>query len=338
MAGKQGSKLKLLAVLDILSHYSDDDHVLTANEICEKLEEFDIFAERKSIYADIENLRKFGFDVINTKSPKRGFFLGTRDFEIAEVRLLIDAVMAANFISTKKTAELLDKLFRLVSRSQAETIERQVFVENKLKCANEEIYYTIDTINRAIAECKKVEFKYIRRKLTKRLTTACEEKSFTVSPYALTWLNDRYYLICNNAKYDNLMHTRLDRMGKVTILDEKARSFTEVSKYRGTFDTADYTGKLFNMFSGEIKTIELRCSNSIIDEILDRFGSNVPLRADGDDHFVIKVNAAVSKGLVCWILQYGEDIKVKVPKSLAVEVKENAKSVVNLYENTPNES
>lgn len=333
MAGKQGSKIKLLAVLDILWNYSDDEHVLTANEICEKLEEFDIIAERKSIYADIDILCNFGVDIINTKSPKRGFFMGTRKFQVAEIRLLVDAVQAANFISNKKAQALKEKLYCLISRGQAEVIDGQIVAENKLKCTNEELYYTIDTINRAVKEGKKIEFVYIKRKLTKRMTTTSEEKSFTVSPYALIWLNDRYYLVSNNFKYDNLMHTRLDRMGKVTILDEKARSFTEVSKYRDVFDTADYISKMFNMFSGETKSVELRCANTIIDEILDRFGCNVPLRADGDEHFVIKVNAAISKGLVSWLLQYGDSIKVKAPKSLADEVKENAERVAQLYKN-----
>jgi len=129
------------------------------------------------------------------------------------------------------------------------------------------------------------------------------------------------------------MHTRLDRMGKVLVLNEKVRDFSEVSEYKGVFDAADYTGKHFNMFSGELKAIELRCSNTIIDEILDRFGCDVPLRADGEDHFVIKFNTAVSRGFVSWVMQYGDSIIVKSPKSLAAEVKENAERVANLYKN-----
>ncbi len=336
MAGKQGSKIKLLAIMDILWNYSDDDHVMNANEICEKLEEFDIIAERKSIYADIDNLCKFGLDIINTKTPKRGFFLASRRFQVAEIRLLVDAVQAANFISNRKAKELKEKLYSLMSRPQAEAIEKQIIADSKLKCTNEELYYTIDTVNRAIKEGKKIEFTYIKRKLTKRMTTIREEKTFLVSPYALIWLNDRYYLVSNNDKYDNLMHTRLDRMGKVLILDEKGRSFSEVSEYKGTFDAADYTAKHFNMFSGEIKTIELRCSNTIIDEILDRFGCDVPLRADGEDHFIIKIKTAVSKGFVSWVLQYGDSIKVKAPKSLANEVKVNAERVAQLYINPGN--
>lgn len=332
MAGKQGSKIKLLAVLEILWNCSDDDHVLTANEICEKLEEYNIIAERKSIYADIDNLCKFGVDIVNTKSPSRGFFLASRQFQVAEVRLLADAVQAANFITSKKAKALKEKLYGLLSNSQADIIDKQIITESKLKCTNEELYYTIDTINCAIKDEKKIEFKYIKRRMTERTTSGTEEKSFIVSPYALIWNDDRYYLVSNNSKYDNLMHTRLDRMGKVTILEEKVRSFTEVSEYKGTFDAADYACKHLNMFTGSVKNIELRCSNAIIDDILDRFGCDIPLCMDGEGYFIIRVKTAVSRGLVSWILQYGADIEVRSPKDLVNDVKEKAKSIWILYE------
>ncbi len=333
MAGKPGSKLKLLYLLDIFWHYSDDEHVLTAKQLCERLEDYGVQAERKSIYTDINTLTEFGLDIINAKSPHRGFFMASRQYEVAEIRLLIDAVQAANFISNKKTQALQDKLYRLVSQGQAEVIKNQVFLENRLKCDNEELYYIIDTINKAIKQGMQIEFAYKKRRLTKRMTTSNEKKIFTVNPYALIWINDRYYLICNNPKYDNLMHTRLDRMKTIKTLEEKSRNFSEVSEYRDVFDATDYVSKMFNMFSGEVQKIELRCSNTIIDEILDRFGCEIPLRADGDEHFVIKVEAAVSEGLISWILQYGASIKVKSPKTLANQVKENLKQVLSLYEN-----
>ncbi|MEI6579790.1 MAG: WYL domain-containing transcriptional regulator [Eubacteriales bacterium] len=331
MPGKKGSKLKLLHLMDILWLYTDEENVLTATELCDKLEEYGSEAERKSIYSDIDTLRQFGFDIVNTNSPKRGFFLAARSFEIAELRLLADAVQAAYFISNKKTKTLISKLYRLCSESQAENIEKQIFVENKLKCSNEEIYYTIDILNNAIQQGKQVEFKYFKRTLTSKMTTRSEEKRFVVNPYALIWLNDHYYLVCNNPKYDNIMHTRLDRMEKVVMLEEKARGFSEVSEYKESFDAADYSRKLFNMFSGETKQVELRCSNSIIDDILDRFGKNVPLKADGEEFFIIRIKVAVSDGLVSWIMQYGTNIKVKTPISLAKTIKEKANSISELY-------
>ncbi len=331
MAGKQGSKLKLLFLMDILWHYSDEEHVLTAKQLCDRLEDYGVQAERKSIYTDIATLTQFGFDIINAKTPQRGFFMASRQYEIAEVRLLIDAVQSANFISNKKTKALQDKLYRLVSRAQAQAIESKVLIESRLKCDNEELYYNIDTINKAVQQGLQIEFTYKKRKLTKRMTASNEEKRFTVNPYALIWINDRYYLICNNPKYSNLMHTRLDRMKMIKILDEKARGFAEVSEYKDVFDVADYASKMFNMYSGDVQQIELRCSNSILDEILDRFGSEIPLKAEGDEHFIIKVKAAVSEGLVSWLLQYGAAIKVKSPETLVTEMKENATQLLALY-------
>jgi predicted DNA-binding transcriptional regulator YafY len=259
--------------------------------------------------------------------------MATRQYEVAEIRLLADAVQAANFISNKKTKALKDKLYKLISRGQAESIQSQVFFENKLKSDNEEMYYNIDTINVAVQQGVQIEFIYKKRKLTKRMTAAFDEKCFTVNPYALIWINDCYYLICNNPKYDNLMHTRLDRMTMVKTLDIKARSFAEVSEYKEVFDAADYSSKMFNMYSGEVQPIQLRCSKSIIDVMLDRFGSETPLKADGDEHFVIEIQAAVSDGFIAWILQYGASIKVKSPKALADKVKENAQRVLAEYEN-----
>jgi len=331
MPGKQGSKLKFLCLLDILWFKTDEENILSANEICQKLGEYGIEAERKSIYSDIEVLRQFGLDIVNARSPKRGYFMASRTFELAEVRLLIDAVQAAYFIPSKKTSALIKKVSSLVSSSQAEALEKQIFIENKLKCENEEIYYTIDILNNAIQQGRQVEFKYFKRKLTNKMTARSEEKNFIVNPYALIWINDHYYLVCNNPKYDNLMHTRLDRMEKVKILDKKIRSFSEVSEYKDYFDAADYSRKVFNMFSGETQQIELRCSNTIIDDILDRFGKEIPLKADGDEYFIIRVKAAVSEGLISWIMQYGPNIKINAPAKLKKSVIEKAQSISDLY-------
>ncbi|MGI6249408.1 MAG: helix-turn-helix transcriptional regulator [Acutalibacteraceae bacterium] len=332
MAGKPDAKLKMLAVLDILWYLTDEENILSANEICALLEEREIFAERKSIYADIDNLTKFGFDIVCTKFPKRGYFMASRSFEVAEVRLLLDAVMGAQFISNKKAQALKEKLFKLLSNSQAERIDRRLVPCNRLKCDNEELYYTIDTINSAIERGLKIEFKYIRRALTKRVSARTYERVFKVSPYGLVWTGDRYYLVSNNEKYDNLMHTRLDRMTKVKIIyDERIRPYSQITGKKEDFNPAAYAAVHLNMFSGEQADIELCCSTDILDEILDRFGNDVPLRAVENDRFIIKTQAAISKGLVAWLLQYSADIKVLSPQSLADEIVRNAGSILALY-------
>ena len=334
MSKRPGSKIKLLAVLEILWHHSDENHILSAVDICQKLEEYNISAERKSIYADISCLTAFGLDIISAKSPKKGYFLASRSFEVPEIRLLLDAVRAANFISLKKEAELLEKLFAQLSLNQALTIKEHCsnVIENKSE--NEELYYTVDAVNRAISKRKKIKFDYFKRKLTKRMTSAGETKSFVLSPYALVWANDRYYLISNNEKYDNLMHTRLDRMSKVEILDEEARDFSQVSEYDGKegFDANDYAKKHFHMYSGNLETVELSCCGDLLDEMLDHFGSTIPLKSDGKDRFLIRILTATCDGFVGWVLRYGGRVKVTKPSFVADLVKEAAQKVLEQYE------
>lgn len=332
MAGNAKQKLKLLYLLDILERETDEEHILSAPEICDFLAEYDIRAERKSIYSDIAILKEYGYDIVNTRSPKNGFFLASREFELAELRLLTDAIQAANFISLKKTNKLLEKIEKMMSRYQANHLNRQIYVNKRPKCNNEEIYYTIDLLNQAILGEKMVSFQYQRRVITDKNEARREEKSMTVSPYALIWSNDHYYLVCNNPKYSNLMHTRIDRMKKVTILEEQdARSFSEVSPYRGRFDSADYANKLFNMFSGEPQPVELLCKNSIVEEIFDRFGENVHVRSFNEDSFILCLNLAVSDGLVSWIMQYGDLITVRRPNDLKRRVLERAEAIKKLY-------
>ncbi len=332
MAGVQKSKLKLLYLADILKQKTDEDHYIAATEICEELSKLDIPAERKSIYKDIDILREYGFDIIHTGSKNRGgYFLGARDFELAEIRLLSDAVQAANFISQKKTNQLVEKIESFASENQAKILHSQVYVDNRPKCSNEEIYYTISLLDEAISDSVKVSFTYTRRKITDEFKTAKEEKAFTVSPYALIWSEDHYYLVCNNEKYNNLMHLRIDKIKKLQKTKSPARHFSEVSDYRNNFDSADYATKLFNMYSGEPKPIELICHNGILEVILDRFGDNVKIQKYDDEHFLLKTNAAVSDGLTKWVVQFGGKIKVKSPNDLIYEVKKKAEEIINNY-------
>ena len=331
MAKTEKTKLKILYIADILKKKTDEQNPLSANEIAEELEALGIPAERKSIYKDIENLREYGMDIIATLTPKRGFFLGERDFELAEIRLLTDAIQAANFISAKKSKSLIAKIENFVSDSHAESLRGQIYIDNRQKCKNEEIYYTIDTLNRAIKEQKQVSFLYTRRVISGNFKSKYEEKPFTVNPYAMIWANDHYYLICNNPKYDNLMHTRIDRIKSIDIQKAKARNFSEITKYKDAFDCADYANTLSAMFSGEQKTVDLICQNAIIEEILDRFGEPLRIISMNDKVFQISVNLAISEGLVSWPMQYGDKIIVTSPAKLKIMIKQRAAQILNQY-------
>lgn len=330
MAARRGQKIKLLYIIKILTELTDEDHPLSATEICEKLSAYDITAERKAIYDDIECLISFGYDIISTRVPKNGYFLASRDFELPEIYLLGDAVRTAKFISEKKTRELTSKLDGMLSRYQSKKSINGIYIDNSSKTRNEEIFYNIDSINTAISEGKKISFKYGKRVLNNRQITT-EYKTRTVSPYAMTWQDDHYYLICNYQKYDNLMNLRIDRIKSVQILDEQSRHFSEVSDYKDTFDVADYTKKLFGMFGGDMQQVKLRCSNKILEQVADRFGENIFITNVTDTHFDFTVKAAVSDGLVTWIMNYGSDIEVITPAELRKKIADRAEKVLEVY-------
>ncbi len=332
MAGQQNSKIKLLYIKDILEKYSDEAHVMNSSEILSKLEIlYGIHCERKSLYNDIDLLESYGVDIIRTRTPRNGFFVGSRPFELAEVRLLCDAVQAADFISKVKTKRLLDKIEGLASVYQASALKEQVYVDSRAKCGNEKIYYFIDTLDNAIKTEKKVKLQYTRRVPGDKFSTAKAQREFVLSPYSMIWSNDRYYLVANNGKYDNLMNLRVDRIAEIEILKEKARPFSEVCAYKNRFDTADYIRKTFNMFAGDEETVELRCKNSVLEEMLDRFGENITLRRCGEDSFLLRTEAFVNDGLVSWIMQFGGSIKVVSPQNLGEMVAEKAKRICELY-------
>ena len=332
MAQQKNTKLKLLYLSDILSEKTDEAHPLSANELCDALCAAGIEAERKSVYKDIEVLKEYGLEIsLGTENNKRGYFIGARKFELAELRLLLDAVQAANFISQKKTKILVEKIESFASKYQAATLHRQVYVDNRPKCKNEELYYTISALDDAINAELKVSFTYSRRVITDEFKQKSDEKAFKVSPYALIWSDDHYYLVCNNEKYDNLMNLRIDRIKSIAVTEESARPFSEVSDYTTRFDSADYASKLFNMYSGEPKPIELICENGMLELILDKFGERVRLQKYDDESFVVKTNAVVSDGLSAWLLQFGKRVKVKSPNELKAAVKTKALETFEAY-------
>lgn len=332
MGGKKGNKIRLLYLADILKKYTDEENSLSSAELIKKLEEKGISAERKAIYDDVSVLCECGMDIIKTRYPKAGYYLASREFEVPEIYLLADAVQAAGFISHGKTRELVKKLENMLSQSQAKSINRSVYIDNRNKCANEEIFYSIDAATRAVSEGKKLVFKYCRRTLDETGEIITSEKEMTVSPYALTWSGNHYYLVCNNEKYDNLMNLRLDRMKKVTVTEKTARHFSEVSDYKNYFDTADYAQKTFNMFDGEQTEVTLRCKAELLEQILDRFTDKVSVTDVRDGYFTVRTQALVSDGFADWILQFDNGIKVCSPKTLSDMIYDKARKILENYE------
>ena len=332
MAGKRNTKLKLLYLKEILEKYSDEQHVLNSNNIAERLEnEYGLVCERKSIYKDIEVLMDYGMDIIKTRTPKNGYFVASGSFELAEIRLLSDAVQAADFITKQKTKKLIEKIEGFTSIYQAEVLKKQVYIDNRAKSTNESIYYVIDKLDEAIKSGKKVRFVYSRRKMDEKYAARKETRTFTLSPYALIWSQDHYYLVGNNEKYDNLMNVRIDRISQVEVLAQSVRPMEEVCAYSHYFDAADYAAKTFNMFSGELQMIELKCSNGIIEQMFDRFGERINTRRADDTHFLLRTEASISAGLVSWIMQFGTDLEVIAPAELKEMVAQRAEMILRIY-------
>ena len=325
-------KLKTLLIYKYLKDFSDEDNPLSSTELINMLQADGIEAERKSIYADIKSLNRIGFEIEKTNSPHKGFYMSKREFELPEVRLLIDAVSSAGFITPKKTEKLIGKLESLVSKNQAGELVSQVYLDNNTKCNNEDIYYIINDLHNAINEKHKVKFVYTNRKIDIKNKKSYTEKTFVVSPYALLWKEDHYYLVCNNEKYDNLINLRIDRMKRVQELSDASRPVSEVSEYKNSFDVADYSSKMFNMFSGKDEKVRLLCDLELREQIMDRFGAKIPLTAYDSSHFETTIDAAVSEGLVSWMMIFGDKIKVLEPDALANAVKDRASKIAKVYE------
>lgn len=330
MGIRTGQKLKMLYIADILKKYSDEDHPINATEICDKLASFGVTAERKAVYDDIEQLTTYGYDIIKTRMPRNGFFMASRELELPEIFLLCDAVKAANFISSKKSRELINKLEGMLSIYET-SVSGKVYFDSDGKTKNEELFYSVDTLNRAIKERKKIQCKYMVRELSVGKEIGFKIRNMKISPYALTWQDDHYYLIGNYEKYDNLIHMRIDRMKTVEMLDESRRDFSEVCEYKDTFDVADYVKRLFGMYGGKSDLITLKCSKKIFESMLDKFSENVSITNVTDDSFCITASAIVSEALVTFIMNYGSQIKVVEPEYLKKMVTDKAQEVLSVY-------
>lgn len=322
------SRLRFLYLLEVLERETDEENPLSAQELCAALTRRGIQAERKAVYRDIAALNECGYEIGTTRSPKPGFFLLKRSFELPEVRLLIDAVQTAPFLTAKKTAQLTEKLCGLVSDSQALQLQPQLCTARRKKFENEEIYYTIDALHAAIYQQKKISFRYYHRHIQAGQAQWNDGRDFTVSPYALLWMNDKYYLAANYEKYDTVSNYRLDRMKHVCITQQPVRPFTEVSEYKESFDTADYLNRSFRMYPGEPEQISLQCSSELLEDMLDRFDSeDFTISKEGED-FILHSRVYLSDGLLKWLLQFGAKVRVLSPQSL---IERMHSEVVALY-------
>ncbi len=327
MAKSPKQKLKLLYLLKILWENSDDAHPCTMADIISQLWECGIIAERKTIYDDMDALREFGFDIIARRGKGAGYYLAARDFDLPELKLLVDAVQASKFITLRKSNELIKKLEKHASKHEAGHLRRQVHILGRVKTMNEQIYYNVDILHAAIADDRKVGFKYFEYNVDKKKIHRYDEAEYTVCPLALMWDDENYYLIAYHDRYQDISHFRVDKMDNLHMLSEKANC--PINKNR--FDLAEYSKQIFGMFSGEKQHVEIRFENSLVGVVLDRFGKDIFLTRDGDDRFVAQLHVSVSPVFLSWVFQFGTKAKIISPANVASEMQAYAGRVYDVY-------
>ena len=324
MARTEGQKLKLLYIVRLLEEASDENHPLTTQQIIEHLEAQGIHSERKSIYDDMRRLTDFGYDIIQIKSRLGGgYYLADREFELAELKLLVDAVQSSRFITTRKSRELIKKLEKKAGKYDAGKLQRQVYVVGRAKTENESIYYSIDSIHHAIQENRQISFRYMDWNMKKELVPR-SNAARTVSPWALIWQVENYYLVAYDAVDDQMKHYRVDKMGDVCLLEEK-RCGQEIFE---KLDLTSYTSQTFGMYGGEQQTVTLQFPERLVGVVIDRFGRDTDIRPMGDGTFRTRICVAVSGQFFGWLTGIGKEAKVIGPDSVKSKYEDWLKEIL----------
>lgn len=320
-------KEKLLYIAEYLFDHTDENHSVSTPQIIEYLAANGISAERKSIYSDIDALCDFGMDIIRTEAPHRGYRIASREFELAEVKLLVDLVQSSKFITMKKSRELISKLEKLVSKNNAGTLQRQVVVSDRNKTSNENIYYSVDVIYEAIAQNTKVRYHYFEWDSAKEQRLRKDGAFYEVSPWLLTWDDENYYLVAYDDKAQMMKHYRVDKMLHIERMEEE-RQGREVF---GRMDIAAFSKKTFGMFAGEERTVKLLFDQSMTGVVVDRFGKEVAMRKVDEEHVLVRVEVAVSPQFFGWLAGLGRRIQIESPEEVRQEYAAYIRGIAELY-------
>ena len=327
MARQSGQKLKLLYLQEILRRETDEEHPLTLRQIQDLLEQRGVTAERKSLYDDIEQLRLLGEDILTTRDTTVRYYVGDRMLDMPQLRLLVDAVQSSKFITRKKSEELIRRLESLTSRHLASQLQRQVLVSGRIKNMNESIYYNVDNLQTALAENHQVTFQYFDWGVDKQQHLRHGGALYRVSPWALTWDDENYYLIAYDSGSRSMRHYRVDRMLRIRQTNDKREGESEFRN----LDMARYAQKTFGMFGGQPQSVVLRCTQHMAGIILDRFGQDVSLIPDGDSAFTVRVSVMVSPPFFSWLSGFGTDLKLVSPTAVAEEYRQYLTAILTEY-------
>lgn len=328
MAKSPNQKLKLLYLCRYLLRVSDQDHPVTVAQMIEYLRQQDISAERKSIYDDMEALRLFGLDVQTVRiGSATGYFIGERPFQLPELKLLVDSVQSSKFITGKKSLELIEKLEGLTSENDARQLHRQVYVRGRIKAMNESIYYHVDEIHSAIDNDQPLSFRYYEWNAARQRVFRRNGKRYAVSPWALMWDDENYYMIAYDHDDAILKHFRVDKMSDIRLADSP-RQGAEVFR---SHDMTAYSDTHFGMFSGDVTQVRLEFENGLAGAVIDRFGADIALIPVDADHFSVTIQAAVNVQFFGWLCGFGDRVRITSPSSAVEEMRRHLAAISRLY-------
>ena len=321
MPKSDNQKLKLLYIRDYLERNSDENHPVGAQELIEMLACHGISCERKAVYSDIRALQDFGIDILNRRGQNGGYYIGSRNFELPELKLLIDAVQSSRFLTEKKSRELIAKLCRECNRYDESLMHRDVVIDRRVKSMNETIYYNVDAIQDAISRGVQITFRYFDWGIDGK--RKYREKEYRASPYGLCQDNENCYLLAHSPRH-GVTHYRVDRMTDILLTEEKRVPCPELTGPR----LVEHANQLFQMYSGERSSVKLRFHRSLTNVVIDRFGHDIMLIPDGEDHFTFVAEVAVSLIFLSWIIGFGEKAQIVYPQGVADQCRALAETAI----------
>ena len=324
MPKSDNQKLKLLYIRDYLERNSDEAHPVGAQELITMHANHGSDCERKAVYSDIKALQDFGIDILNRRGKNGGYYIGSRNFELPELKLLIDAVQSSRFLTEKKSRELIGKLLRECNRHDERLMHRDVVIDRRVKSMNETIYYNVDAIQDAISRGVQITFRYFDWAIDG--SRRYRDKEYMASPYGLCQDNENCYLLAHSPRY-GVTHYRVDRMTNILLTDEKRVPCPELTGPR----LVEHANQLFQMYSGENVGVKLRFHRSLTNVVFDRFGHDVMLIPDGEDHFTFVVEVAVSPIFLSWVIGFGEKAKIVYPPHVVDACRELAQTAIDQH-------
>ena len=327
MAKSYNQKIKLLFLMDLLWERTDQEHTVSMREIIEELEKNGISGARKSIYSDIETLKEYGLDIEYRKEHPEGYYLAGREFELAELKLLVDAVQSSKFITEKKSRSLIKKLGSLASKYEAGHLQRQVYVADRVKTMNESIYYNVDKIHSAISENVQITFEYTKWGMEGKVKLVNRGKVYHVSPWMLSWTDENYYLVGYDSEQGILKHFRVDKMIKIEKQKEKREGKEAFLKT----DPSIYSRNMFGMFSGEEQMLTLQIPEYMLGVFVDRFGKDISVRTMKNGTYNVHVRAIVSDQFFGWLTGLGKDVIMLAPEKTVREYQDYLTKILGKY-------